>query len=427
MTHKVLIIGGGAGGVELACSLGRRSRNLDLEVALVDCAPLHFWKPRLHELAAGLQRASDAGVPYLALAQQNGFRFHLGSLTGLDQDRREVALGPVASASGRAFLDSRTVAYDTLVLAFGSEVNDFGTQGAKDYCFMLDEPDRAIVFQREVLEAAVLVSIGDADRLKIGIVGAGATGVELAAELCHSLGAMERSAGLMAASKLDITLIDMAPRVLANSAEPVSQFATKELKRLGVSLRLNVAVERVTSEGFFLNDGSMVACGLKVWASGVIGRSIASDLGLALDRSRRIVCDEFLRVSRGDHIYAMGDCACVADTRTKRALPTTAQVAHQQAMYLLERISRPDSTASKRPFEYHDKGSLVNLGAEKAAGELPMGGKGPLLTFNGIFPKLGYLMLQTMHRAALFGWRRTLTLTCADAIRRTATPHVKLH
>jgi NADH dehydrogenase len=424
--QRVVIVGGGAGGAELAAALGRRSRRLKMEVSLVDCASHHLWKPRLHEIAAGVLDDTEDAISYLALAQANDFRFHLGALVDLDVHRKTIVIGPVHTSQGEALLNERTVKYDTLILAFGSQVNDFGTPGVREYCHVLDDGDGALAFQKHLLEQSLKVSESMTDRLRIGIVGAGATGVELAAEIHRAVAAMHRSGGLMPNKKLAVTLIDMAPRVLANSAPAVSCFASSALKRLGVMLRLNDAVERVTPEGFLLKSGDAVPCELRVWASGVIGRPLASRLHLTLDRSRRIVCDAFLRCTGADGVYAMGDCAAVIHPETGKALPTTAQVAHQQAAYLRQRLSERPGRSSMKPFLYHDRGSLVALGVQPATGEIPVARR-RVWTLNGTLPKLAYVSLQLAHRASLIGWRRAITRLLAESLRRTVAPPVKLH
>lgn len=424
MSRKIVIVGGGASGAELACALGRRAQALDLEVALVDLASSHCWKPRLHEVAAGLQSSSSDALPYLSLARNNNFRFHLGPLTGLTPQSQTIKIGPVKSLTGAPLLDQRILKYDTLVLAFGSTVNDFGIPGVHEHCFMLDSLEQAICFQRRLLETAVAVSAGRLNRLKVGIVGAGATGIELAAELCHAVKAMDRLGGLLAADLLDITVIDMATRPLANCTTEVSDFVSQTLQRLGVNLRLDSGVINATSQGFTLNNNDFIECDLKVWASGVIGRPLAAELNLSLDRSRRILCDPYLRCNGIANVFAMGDCAAVVSQESGRALPTTAQVAHQQASYLYDCFTHP--AALHQPFRYQDKGTLVSLGAEPATGEFPVS-KQTTWSFNGALPKLAYKSLQSMHRAKLFGWRKTVWLLLSEAMRRSALPPVKLH
>lgn len=424
--QEVVIVGGGAGGAELASSLGRRFGGGPLNVTLVDLARNHLWKPRLHELAAGLIGAGEDETSYLALARANRFQYKLGALTALDAASKTITISAVDDSEGKPFLAERRIRYDTLVLAFGSQVNDFGIPGVAEHCHMLDSGEQALTFQIRVLEQSVRVTNGQADRLRVGIVGAGATGVELAAELHHAIGAMHRFGGLMTVEHLDITLVDRAPRVLSGSDPGLSEIAARTLKRLGINLRLDASVQEVTAGGLTLEDGTFIPCDLRVWASGVIGRPVAAHLaGLEVDRARRIVCDDHLRCKGVEDIYAIGDCAAVPAPPPQRSLPATAQVAHQQASYLA-RALRPGPRGDPGPFRYRPRGSLVSFGTQPAAGEIPVM-SGSRLILGGYLPKLFYVSLQFMHRAKLIGWGRALALVAADGLRRGLAPPVKLH
>jgi NADH dehydrogenase len=425
--RNILIVGGGAGGAELAAGLGRHFGRSTMNVTLVDCATHHLWKPRLHEVAAGLLGAGEDETSYLALARANHFRFRLGALTGIDPKTKTVSLSAVKDSQGADLLGVRELRYDTLVLAFGSQVNDFGIAGVTEHCHLLDSGEQALAFQRHLLETAVRVSDGTLDRLRVGIVGAGATGVELAAELHHAVGAMQRFGGIISLEQLQVTVIDMAPRVLANSDPATSAFALRALERLGTTVRLDASVERVTAAGFFLKGGEEVPCELKVWASGIIGRPLAKALSsLQVERSRRIVCDEHLQCVGFSDVYALGDCAFVLDPKTQRPLPATAQVAHQQARYLVRVLSRGLDIKAAAPFKYRSMGSLVSLGTAPAAGEIPLSARTHFI-FSGALPKLLYVSLQLMHRAQLIGWAQAAVLALADRLRRSFAPPVKLH
>jgi len=424
--ENVVIVGGGAGGAELAAALGRRFGRSTMNVTLIDREANHLWKPRLHEVAAGMLAAGEEATSYLALARANHFRFHIGALTALDPAAKTVSISAVKDAQGGELLGPREFRYDTLVLAFGSQVNDFGVPGVMEHCHMLDSGDQALAFQSRLLEMAVKVSAGALDRLRVGIVGAGATGVELAAELHHAASAMHRFGGLMSSDDLEITVIDMAPRVLPNSDPATSAFAAQALEGMGVKLRLNAGVEQVTAEGFVLKGGELVPCDLKVWASGVIGRPIAAVLsGLQVDRSRRIACDDHLRCEGLADVYGLGDCALVRDPKTQRPLPPTATVAHQQATYLAQLLSAPSRDAHAA-FAYHPRGSLVSLGTAPATAEIAVPKHAPI-TFSGAAPKLLYVSLGLMHQAALTGWGQAMTSAVVDGLRRTTAPPLKLH
>ena len=426
-SDRIVVVGGGAGGAELATALGRKLARTSREVVLVDCVASHLWKPRLHEVAVGLINPGEDEVGYLALGQSTGFRFVMGALTALDAQARTISIGPVTDESGREVMGAHQLDYGLLVLSFGSEVNDFGIKGVAEHCHMLDSCEQASAFQRRLFEAAVQVAAGAREQLRIGIVGAGATGVELAAELHQAVDAMKRYGGLAGVNRLEITLIDMASRVLANEAPKTSQFAHRALERLGVELRLDASVDKVSDQGFHLKGGDVVPCELKVWASGVIGRPLAAELdGLQTGKDRRIACDGWLRCKGMQDIYAFGDCAAVTDPATGKPLPATAQVAHQQAGYLTKVLAAKDRGAPK-PFHYTSRGSLVSLGGHTAAGQTPIPGRGESLSFDGALPKLFYVSLQIMHRAALSGWTQAAALTAADRLRRVSVPPVKLH
>lgn len=427
---RIVIVGGGAGGLELATRLGHRIGRKAALLTLVDRNPAHLWKPRLHEVAAGLIGTGDDETNYLAHGCTHGFDFVLGSLTGLDVAAKTISLDPVISPeTGREVLGARTLAYDTLVLALGSRVNDFGIPGVLEYCHMLDSPAQALRLQRAFLEAAIRVGAGRLDRVRVGIVGAGATGVELAAELHHAVHAMERWGGLGAAGKLDITLIEMASRVLPAVDPRTSKRAMTALERLDVNVMLGKSVERVTQDALHLSGGGTVPCDIKVWASGVAGHEVVGKLkGLTLSRGMRIVVDDHLVCVGARDVFAMGDCAAAPSHISNTSVPPTAQVAHQQSAYLAKALERSLTGEPIGAFKYRPQGTLVSLGEGGATGEFPtLRRNQSVFPANGALAKLLYVSLYHMHRVALHGWFRAGALFLADRLRRITLPPVKLH
>ncbi|MBY0381522.1 MAG: NAD(P)/FAD-dependent oxidoreductase [Xanthobacteraceae bacterium] len=427
---RIVIVGGGAGGIELATQLGRKLGRRRAQIILVDRNPSHLWKPRLHEVAAGLIGTGDDETSYLAHGCIHGFDFMLGGLIALDAANKTITLDSVVSPeTGETILDQRVVPYDTLVISLGSRVNDFGIPGVIENCHMLDSPAQALEFQRAFLEAALRVSGGTLDRVRVGIVGAGATGVELAAELHHAVHAMERWGGLGAAGKLDITLIDMATRVLPAVDPDTSAYAMRALERLGVHVVLGQGVDRATHDAFHLKNGTVIPCDIKVWASGVAGHDILSSLqGLTLNPGKRIVVDDHLAAVGVTDIFAIGDCAAAPSHIGNTIAPPTAQVAHQEATYLAKELERRLSGKNGGPFRYQPRGTLVSLGQSGAAGEFPvLRREHSIFPAHGALAKLLYVSLYHMHRVALHGWLRATALFVADRLRRTTLPPVKLH
>jgi NADH dehydrogenase len=428
--HRIVIVGGGAGGLELATRLGHSLKRETAQIVLVDRNPAHLWKPRLHEVAAGLIGTGDDETNYLAHGCVHGFDFALGGLASLDAAGKIIAIDSVISPeTGAEVLGARTLPYDTLVLALGSRVNDFGIPGVLEYCHMLDSPAQAMRMQRAFLEAAIRVGAGRLDRVRVGIVGAGATGVELAAELHHAVHAMERWGGLGAAGKLDITLVDMAKRILPAVDPVTSEHAMEVLEKLGVHVVLGKGVERVTEDALHLSGGDIVPCEIKVWASGVAGHDIVAMLkGLTLSGGKRIAVDDHLACIGMTDIFAFGDCAAAPSHIGSAMVPPTAQAAHQQASYLAKALERRLKGESTAVFRFQPRGTLVSLGEGGAAGEFPaLRRDQPVFPAHGMIAKLLYVSLYHMHRVALHGWLRASALFIADRLRRTTLPPVKLH
>lgn len=427
---RIVIVGGGAGGLELATRLGRRRKAMNTEILLIDRNTSHFWKPRLHEIAAGLIGSDEDQTSYLAHGQTHGFAFQLGELTALDPQQRTIRIGSIRSRDrDELVLPEREFAFDILVLAFGSRVNDFGVPGVLEHCHLLDSAAQAAGFQRQFLEASVRASSGNLDCVRVGIVGAGATGVELAAELHHAAHAMQRFGNLKTAGKLQITLIDQASRVLAATDVRTSDHALASLRAMGVDVRLGQGVQSASAEALHLSNGESLPCTIKVWASGVTGHPFVKALaGLTIARGNRISVDGRLACVGVQGIFAIGDGAAAPSGIEGRVLPPTAQVAHQQAAYLAKALALQLQGKKIADFHFRSRGTLVSLGEHGAAAELPTPGRASsMVTMQGSISKLLYISLHHMHRSALHGWWRAAALFLADRLRRTTFPAVKLH
>ncbi len=410
---RIVIAGGGAGGLELAIALAHQARRYRgmAEIVLLDRFATHFWKPRLHEVAAGVALSARSMPDYAGLAARHGFRYVQGQMAGLDAAARRIRLA-----------DGTTLDYEYLVLALGSIVNDFHTPGVDAYCDMLDDVPQAERLRQRVREGLSALREGETTDLGIAIIGAGATGVELAAELRSEIG---RSAGLSVSGRLGITIIDLAERVLPAGPPDLSRSVERRLRRQGIELVLGQRVVEVSEDAVRLADGRRIEAAIKVWASGVKApdwlRQCAS---LQLARDNRIKVDGSLRCFGLDAVFAMGDCAAFTPEGAEKPLPPTAQAAHQQAGYLARALPRLLRGAPLGVFRYRDYGILVSLGGKQVAGEVsvPMQFK-----LRGATARLLYNGLYQSHLATLFGWAETLEITGARLWRRTPGVALKLH
>ena len=434
--HRVVIVGGGAGGLELATklgnSLGRRRR---ADITLIERARTHFWKPHLHEIAAGSMDVAVYDTDYLAQSHWHCFRYRIGEMTGLDRQRRQVHVAAFTDEDGDRVAPPRTVDYDTLVICIGSRTNDFGTPGAHEYAIALDDPVEAERFHRRLVNAYMRAhSQAESlrpDQLQVAIIGAGATGVELAAEL-HNTTRTLVSYGL---DRIDpekdmrLIVIEAADRVLPALPMRLSVTAGKLLANLGISVRTSARVAEVLPNGVRLASGEIIPAELVVWAAGVKAPDFLRDLdGLETNRINQLVVLPTLQTTRDSDVFALGDCAaCPWLGKDGAVVPPRAQAAHQQASHMVKQIRRRLRGEPLTPWRYRDFGSLVSLGEYSTVGNLMGSLTGGNLWLEGWFARMMYLSLYKMHELALHGFWKIALDTAARMITRRTEPHVKLH
>jgi NADH dehydrogenase len=433
MSHRIIIVGGGAGGLELATRLGKTLGKRDLaRVTLVDANLTHIWKPLLHEVAAGSLNSSEDELNYVAQAKWNHFEFQLGRMEGLDRNAKRIQLSATLDEQGEELVPARTLDYDTLVIAVGSTTNDFGTPGAAEHCLFLDTRVQAERFHRQLLNHYMRAHANQTERaeqISVAIVGAGATGVELAAELHHA--AHELAAyGLdsIKPENMRITLIEAGPRVLPALPERISQPVHKTLEKLGVTVLTNAAVSEVTRDSLKTAQGQDIPASLKVWAAGIRAPDFLKELdGLESNRINQLQVRPTLQTTRDDNIFAFGDCAaCPQPGEDGRNVPPRAQAAHQQASLLAKSLKLRIEGKALPTYRYRDYGSLISLASFSAVGNL-MGNLTGSVMLEGWLARMFYVSLYRMHQMALYGVFRTLMLMLSDRIGRGTEPRLKLH
>jgi NADH dehydrogenase len=437
--HRIVIVGGGAGGLELATrlgdTLGRRGR---AEVTLIDKNRTHVWKPKLHEIASGSMDLSAHEVDYLAQAHWHHFRYRIGEMTALDRQRREVRVAPYVDAEGREVTPDRVFGYDTLVLALGSQSNDFGTPGVTEHALKLESKADAQRFHARMVNACIRAHAQATplrpEQLHVAIIGAGATGVELAAEL-HRTTREVVAYGLDrvdAEKDIQVNLIEAADRVLPALPPRLSQATQDLLRKLGVQVHTSAKVAAVQADGVQLSDGRLLPAELVVWAAGVKAADFLKDIGgLETNRSNQLVVRPTLQTTRDDDVFVIGDCAACAWPEANGGkggfVPPRAQAAHQQASHVAAQIKRRLGGRALKGYRYRDFGSLVSLGEFSTVGNMMGGLIGGSLMIEGAFARLMYVSLYKMHELALHGFPKMALDTLARLITRRTEPHVKLH
>ncbi len=432
---EIVVVGGGAAGLQLVTRLGKTlGRRGAAQIALVERARTHLWKPLLHAVAAGSIDPGTHETNYLAHAHRHRFRYRFGELVGLDRARHEVHLGATHDDEGREITATRSFRYDTLVLAVGSVTNDFGTPGAAQHAVPLETPEQAARFNRRLVNACIRAhsQAGEvrAGQLYVAIIGAGATGTELAAELHRTVREVVAQGldRVNAERDVRIILIEAAPRILPALPERMSNKALEQLKGLGVEVRTGAKVSEVRADGVLLEGGEFIASELVVWSAGVKGPDFLNDLdGLEVTRSNQLVVRDTLQTTADPDIFAIGDCAAAPRQGFETPVPPRAQAAHQQASFMVGQIRRKLAGKPLEPFHYRDFGSLVSLGEYSTVGNLMGGLAGKSLFIEGLFARVMYRSLYKMHQHALFGGRKVALDTIAHGFARRWEPRVKLH
>ncbi len=431
--HHVVIVGGGAGGLVLATRLGRKlARRGKARVTLIDANLTHVWKPLLHEVAAGTLDSHKDDVLYLGHAKAHGFSFQQGRMDGLDRAAKRVALAPVLDREGREVIARRSIDYDTLVIAVGGVCNDFGTPGVKEHCLFLDSHPQADQMQRRLLNACLRAQnqtgpLGEG-QLTVAIIGAGATGVELAAEL-HNATRQLVAYGL---DRIDperdikLHLIEAAPAVLPALPARLQKATLDELHRLGVRVHTGEKVVEVTDREVRMASGLVVPAEIRVWSAGVKAPDWLKDLdGLETNRANQLVVDQTMRATRDENVFAIGDCAACPQPGSDRPVPPRAQAAYQQAMTMASTLTRRLRGEPPVPFVYRDYGSLVSL-SYSSVGQL-MGRLLGTVTLEGRLARLTYLSLYKKHQLALHGLVWVVLTTLINVLRLRTEPRLKLH
>lgn len=435
--HRIVIVGGGAGGIQLATRLGdRMHRSRKASVVLVDRSAAHLWKPLLHEVAAGSMDANTHQLEYAAQARWHHFEFQQGVLVGLDRIAKVITVSAVRDEDDVEILPQREIAYDTLILSIGSETNFFGVPGAAEHAIAIDTVAQAERFRRRMIAACMraqnrLGARAETDRPQVNIViiGAGATGVELSAELRSTAKVL----GAYGLHRLDpqrdisITLIEAGPRILGPLPERVAEETAALLQNLNIGILVGEKVTEVRPQTVLTASGKALPTDLTVWAGGIKVPGILADVGLPTNRLGQVIVSQTLQTIVDPNIFAFGDCASCPWPEKSTAVPPRAQAAHQQAATLFRSMHRRLDGESLPIFHYQDRGSLVSLGRFDTVGNLMGKLIGSTLFVEGKVARLLYVSLYRQHVMALHGFMRMVLDTLAQWLRRKTSPRVKLH
>ncbi len=430
--HNIIIMGGGAAGLALASKLGRRFRRSDsVSVTLIDQQLTHIWKPLLHEVAAGSFDPNVNEISFLAQAKRCGFRFRLGALSAIDRANKKIVLAPIFDVKDELLSNERHINYDTLVVAVGSVSNDFGVPGVGDHCLYLDTTQQAENFHKRLVQTYTQIFSSDSSveerKLDVAIIGAGATGVELAAQLRQIADLLDSYMDITEQSvSISVRIIEGADRILPALPEYLSSATAKQLEKLEIEIYTGETVTEVTADAVYTKSGKQFPSNISVWAAGIKAPDLLQNCdGLEQNRINQLMVTGTLQATLDENIFAIGDCAA-CEWKDGKFIPPRAQSAHQQASHLARSLRLRIKGEPLPVFKYRDYGSLVSLGNYSTVGNL-MGNAIKNVRVEGLIARIVYLSLYKMHQVSLFGYVRTALFTLSNIFRRSVHPEIKLH
>ncbi|MGF6771027.1 NADH dehydrogenase [Paraburkholderia sp. GAS199] len=436
--HRIVIVGGGVGGLGLATRLSDTlGRDGLAQVVLVDRWPTHFWKPLLHEAASGQLDPATHQLQYAVQAQRHGFEFEQGELAALDRANRHITVNALLDADGREILPTRQIAFDTLVLAMGSVTQYFGVPGAADHALPLESVAHAEAFRRKLLDACLRASharrTGSPDAqtpVSINIIGAGATGVELAAAVRDTVRLLNRYSpfSLDPVHDFRIRLIESGERVLPALSGAISARAQWMLARLGVDVLSGTRVTEVRPDAVLTHTGASLPSDIAIWTAGIAGPPVLRSLdGIAVNRNAQLLVDRTLQSTHDANVFGLGDCAACPAHAEGAILAPRAQVAHQQAQFLARALKRRIAGEALPEFVYRDAGTLVGFGREGTIGSLSNGLLTQPLFVDGWFATVVYKLIYRRHVMTLTGFARMALDSASHWLRRRVHPVIRLH
>ncbi len=435
--HRIVVVGGGAGGLELVTQLGDQLGKAGrAHVTLVDREATHLWKPLLHEVAAGSMDPNAHQLEYIAQARWHHFEFQQGEMLDLDRVNKTLTVAAVLDEDQDQVLPERRIAYDTLVLAIGSVTNFFGISGAAEHAMAIDTVGQAEHVRRKILAACMrsqtrLAESGGQERQRVNLVviGGGATGVELAAEL-RNTARVFAAYGLHRLNPIEditITLVEAGPRILPPLPERIADETARLLGDLRVKIMTGDKVTEVKPDAVLTGSGRSLPSDLTVWAGGIKVPAVLGRVGLPTNHIGQVIVSPTLQSITDPDIFALGDCASCPWPATGKSVPPRAQAAHQQASLLVNSLKRRLAGRSLPTFTYRDHGSLISLGHYETVGNLMGRLVGSSVKIQGFLARLLYLSLYRHHQLALHGFLRMALDALAQWLRQRTTPRVKLH
>ncbi|BDM66208.1 NADH dehydrogenase [Shewanella sp. NFH-SH190041] len=402
---RIVVVGGGAAGLELTTLLAAQFKKTGHhQVILVEPESHHYWKPRFHEVAAGSFDSELDAICYFSHSAKQGYQHLQARMTGLNRTQKQIELHSTLDGT------SQLLSYDLLVMATGAISNDFGTQGVTEHCLFLDTPQQALQSQQQI--NTLLRSGG---RRTVNIVGAGATGVELAAELAEVSRSLTQHPH---AAELSINLIEAADRVLPHNPPAMSRKAEQRLLSYGINVLTSTRISQVDTDGMTTATNRSLPAQLQFWAAGIKAPQWLTQLdGLATNRINQLQVKPTLQTTLDDAIFALGDCAEIPQP-DGTMVPPKAQSANRAALHLAKTLPGFLRGEPLTEFIFKDAGMFVAMGHHYAI-STTMNNR---LILQGELMRTLYNTIFRLHQKTVSGILTVLRLMITKQLKRVFMP-----
>jgi NADH dehydrogenase len=384
VTKRIVIVGGGFGGLKLALQLVRRN----FQIVLIDRNNYHLFQPLLYQVAMSGLEPSAISFPLRKVLQNTNIHFRMAELEAIHSETNEIST------------DIGRLRYDFLILATGAKTNFFGNEEIEKNSLQMKTAPDALFIRNRILknfEKALNKARKEeiSSYLNVAIIGGGPTGVELAGAVAEMKKyVLPKDYPELDINNMNIMLFEASPRVLASMSSDASISAKKYLEELGVTVRTSTAVINYDGHVLTLPGNETINVKNVIWAAGVTSNRIAGISDLSYGRNNRLLVNRFNQVNGYENIFAIGDNSLMTEPEYPNGHPQVAQVALQQAKLLSNNILNITKNKPLRPFHYHDKGSLATVGRHLAVADLPFG------KFKGYF---AWLLWSIVHLLSIIG------------------------
>ncbi len=381
---RVVIVGGGFGGLKLALSLAKRS----FQIVLIDRNNYHLFQPLLYQVAMSGLEPSAISFPLRKVLQNTNIHFRMANLESVQTDLNKIST------------DIGVLRYDFLILATGAKTNFFGNEAIEQNSLqMKSAPDALFIRNRILRNFEKALNKAKAEDVKsylnVAIIGGGPTGVELAGAVAEMKKyVLPKDYPELDMRNMKIMLFEASPRVLAGMSSEASTTAKKYLEELGVEVRTNTAVLNYDGQILSLPNDESIDVKNVIWSAGITSNKIDGISDVAYGRNNRLLVNKFNQVEGYDNLFAIGDNSLMTEPAFPHGHPQVAQVALQQASLLSKNILKIDKNLPLKAFHYTDKGSLATVGRHLAVADLPFG------KFKGYF---AWLLWSVVHLLSIVG------------------------